>query len=44
METIGSNLRTSSPDFRDNRARMEALVRDLKDRLAQARAGGGALP
>ena len=41
MDVIGSNLRTADPDFRDNQARMEALVRDLKDRLAQARAGGG---
>ena len=41
MEVIGSNLRTADPDFRDNRARMAALVQDLKERLEQARAGGG---
>ena len=41
MEVIGSNLRTADRDFQDNRARMEALVRDLKERLAQARTGGG---
>ena len=41
MEVIGSNLRTAAPDFQDNRARMEALVKDLKERLEQARAGGG---
>lgn len=41
MEVIGSNLRTADPDFQDNRARMEALVKDLKERLEQARAGGG---
>ena len=41
MEVIGSNLRTADPDFQDNRARMAALVKDLKERLEQARAGGG---
>ena len=41
MEVIGSNLRTSNQDFLDNQARMEDLVRDLKGRLAQVRAGGG---
>ena len=41
MEVIGSNIRTTDPQFRDNQARMEILARDLKDRLALARAGGG---
>ncbi len=41
MEVIGSNLRTANQDFLDNQARMEALVRDLKERLARARTGGG---
>ena len=41
MEVIESNLRTADGDFLDNRARMEALVRDLKERLGQVRAGGG---
>ena len=41
MEVIESNLRTADRDFLDNRARMEALVRDLKERLGRARAGGG---
>ncbi|MCY4555117.1 MAG: methylcrotonoyl-CoA carboxylase [Chloroflexi bacterium] len=41
MEVIGSNIRTGDRDFADNQARMEALVRDLKDRLTQVRAGGG---
>ena len=41
MEVIGSNLRTANRDFLDNQARMESLVRDLKERLTQARAGGG---
>ena len=34
MEVIGSNLRTADRDFLDNQARMEALVRDMKDRMA----------
>ena len=41
MEVIGSNLRATDPEFQENRARMEAMVQDLKDRMAQARAGGG---
>ena len=41
MDVIDSNLRTSDRDFLDNQARMEALVRDLKERLGQVRAGGG---
>ncbi len=41
METIGSNLRASDPNFADNQSRMEALVHDLKDRMATVRAGGG---
>ena len=40
MEAIGTNLRTTDPQFRDNRARMADLVGELKERLAQARAGG----
>ena len=42
MDVIGSNLRTRDRDFLDNQARMEALVRDLKERLAQVRTGGRA--
>ena len=41
MEVISSNVRTGDQDFLDNKARMEELVRDLKDRLAEARSGGG---
>ena len=40
MEVISSNLRTADPQFRDNQVRMETLVRELKERLGQARAGG----
>ena len=41
MEVIGSNLRAGDRDFADNQARMSALVGELKERLATARAGGG---
>ena len=41
MEIIGSNVRTGDRDFLDNQARMQDLVRELKERLAQARSGGG---
>ena len=41
MEVIGSNLRIADRNFLDNQARMEDLVRDLKERLGRARAGGG---
>ena len=41
MEVIGSNLRTADRYFLDNQARMEDLVRDLKERLGRVRAGGG---
>ena len=41
MEVIGSDLHTADPHFLDNEARMKALVRDLKERLSRARAGGG---
>ena len=41
MDVIGSNLRTADPGFADNQARMVALVRELKERMARARQGGG---
>ena len=41
MEVIGSNLRAADRNFQDNQARMGALVRDLKERLAGVRGGGG---
>ena len=41
MEVIGSDLRVADRNFQDNQARMEALVRDLKERLAHVRGGGG---
>ena len=41
MEVIASNLRTADRDFLDNQARMEALVRDLKERSGPGALGGG---
>ena len=41
MEVIGSNLRTADRDFLDDQARMDGLVRDLKERMTRVRAGGG---
>ena len=41
MEVIGSNLRTADRDFLDGQARMDGLVRDLKERMTRVRAGGG---
>ena len=41
MDVIGSNIRTTDSHFRENRARMEDMARELKERLALARAGGG---
>ena len=41
MDVIGSNLPRSDPNFADNQARMEAMASELKERLSQARRGGG---
>ena len=41
MDVIGSNIRTTDSHFRENRARMQEMARELKERLALARAGGG---
>jgi acetyl-CoA carboxylase carboxyltransferase component len=42
MERLTSNVDTSSPQFRDNQARMEQLVGELRERQRLAREGGGA--
>jgi acetyl-CoA carboxylase carboxyltransferase component len=42
MPVIDSRVDASSPEFADNRRHFEALEADLKERLAAARAGGGA--
>src|SRR3954464_8769624 len=41
MEPLDTRVRTDSQEFRDNRARMEALVGELRTRQAQVRLGGG---
>ena len=40
MDRIVSNLRTNSPEFAENRRRMEAEVKKLRERLARVREGG----
>ncbi|MYD84724.1 MAG: methylcrotonoyl-CoA carboxylase, partial [Acidobacteria bacterium] len=41
MERLRSRVRTDSHEFRANRAAMTALVRELAERRAAAREGGG---
>jgi 3-methylcrotonyl-CoA carboxylase beta subunit/propionyl-CoA carboxylase len=41
MDRITSKIRTDSPQFKTNREKMTAAVAQLRDRLAQAREGGG---
>jgi acetyl-CoA carboxylase carboxyltransferase component len=40
MRRIESRIRTTDPDFHDNRRHHEALAADLRQRLDEARAGG----
>jgi len=42
MSVLGSSVDTASPEFRDNKAAMDGLEGELRERLASARAGGGA--
>jgi acetyl-CoA carboxylase carboxyltransferase component len=42
MEVLTSAVKTGSSEFQDNRRRMQALVTELRDRVAKARDGGGA--
>src|SRR5579871_533241 len=42
MDALASRIHTSSSEFTTNHAAMTALVAELRDRIAQARAGGGA--
>ena len=44
MDVIGSNLPRSDPNFADNQARMEALVSELKERLARRAGAAGSRP
>ena len=41
MTHIGSSLSPHSPDYATNRAAMLALIAELNERQARARAGGG---
>ena len=41
MDIIESHVRADGPEFAANRARMQQLVAELREHLAQARAGGG---
>ncbi|MFN2376072.1 MAG: carboxyl transferase domain-containing protein [Candidatus Binatia bacterium] len=40
MRKLASQVRTTSPEFQENKTRMEALAADLRERLAIARLGG----
>jgi 3-methylcrotonyl-CoA carboxylase beta subunit len=41
MDRISSKIRTDSPEFKANRDKLTAAVAQLRQRLAQAREGGG---
>lgn len=41
MDPLTSHIDPASADFRANRERMLALVQEHRDRVAQARLGGG---
>jgi acetyl-CoA carboxylase carboxyltransferase component len=41
MDILDSHIQPDSPEFLDNQARMTRLVAELRDRLDQARQGGG---
>jgi acetyl-CoA carboxylase carboxyltransferase component len=41
LSVLESHVDTSSADFAENRARMDFLVAELKERLREVRAGGG---
>jgi acetyl-CoA carboxylase carboxyltransferase component len=41
MDRISSKIRTDSPEFKANRDKLTAAVAQLRERLAQARQGGG---
>jgi 3-methylcrotonyl-CoA carboxylase beta subunit/propionyl-CoA carboxylase len=41
MDRIESHLQVSSPEYRENRERMAALVRRYRDHVARVRQGGG---
>ncbi len=41
MDRLISHIRTDSPEFSDNHARMTGLTRQLRDRITACRQGGG---
>jgi 3-methylcrotonyl-CoA carboxylase beta subunit/propionyl-CoA carboxylase len=41
MDRLVSHIRTDSPEFRDNHARLTGLVKQLRDRVTVCRQGGG---
>jgi acetyl-CoA carboxylase carboxyltransferase component len=41
MDPLTSHIDTNTAEFRANRERMQALVQEYRDRLAQAKLGGG---
>src|SRR5262245_63092501 len=41
MDVLESRIRPTEPAFEDNRARMQRVVDELRDRLALVRQGGG---
>jgi len=41
MEVIQSQVKTSDPAFRDNKAHLEGLIKEFRERVAQVKAGGG---
>ena len=41
MSTLESRVDTGSADFRESREHLDGLVGELRERLAEARAGGG---
>ena len=41
MDVLESHIRTDSPEYIENRARMEQLMAELRERAAVARQGGG---
>src|SRR5262245_38334633 len=40
MDVLESHINTDAPEYRDNHARMQGLVEELRARVAQARKGG----
>jgi len=44
MDVLPTSARPDSKEFQDNRQRMQALVDELRERVARVREGGGAKP